>query len=143
MQWRIRYMYRCYRLQSVDSIGYVPLRFVAYFLSDDFPLSFTPNNTVPPSPLRKAQSVSNTTLQLTGGFLELHQPTFFFQLSTVFIISRLSIIIYKFCNVSTKVAVSADIRAKRIEYYLSEKTNYPIKMQEWHPATICFGFGTR
>ena len=78
MQWRIRYMYRCYRLQSVDSIGYVPLRFVAYFLSDDFPLVIHSEQHRATFSVKKGAKRFHTTLQLTGGFLKLHPSVFLF-----------------------------------------------------------------
>ena len=108
----IRYLYHCHRLQPVDRVRYIPLGLVAHVLSDDF---FLVGNT---EQYRAAFSVKESakrfhaTLQLSGGFLELHPSAFFFGYQPFYYVE----VVYahiQFCKVGTKIVLFAGFRANR------------------------------
>jgi hypothetical protein len=69
-------LYRSHRFQTIDGIGYVPLCFVAHFLTDDFSLVIHAEQYRSAFSVQKGAKRFHATLQLTGGFLELHPSAF-------------------------------------------------------------------
>ena len=71
-------MYHCHRFQPVDCISYVPSGLVAHVLPDNLSLVVHTEQYRSAVPVQEGTKGFHTALQLTGGFLELHQSAFFF-----------------------------------------------------------------